>query len=380
MKFQTLYKKNTQGKIEAWSIKVMPILPLKDNRGWRVTVIYGEFNGKQIEKSYDVKAGKNVGRKNGTSVREQANAEAFAKWEKKLKQGYAKTLKEAEAGKTDAIIKGGVVPMLAHDYDDHKGKIIFPVYAQPKLDGQRCVAIFDGKKVTLWTRSRKQIHSCPHIIEQLERMLKGFRKIGEKVTLDGELYCHKWRDDFEKIMSAVRKNKPSKESELIEFHMYDLIDDGTSPFRIRKNHLMQLPDFYMNVCHVETTLVQDERDLKKYHATCVRAGYEGAMIRNPEGFYEHKRSKNLLKFKTFIDAEYEIHSFIEGKDNTVIAQLYDHIGKTMFKATMMGDKKKNQKYLKGKYKGKLLTVKFFSYTNANKVPRFPVGVRVRDEL
>ena len=85
--------------------------------------------------------------------------EAQAQWERKLKRGYVQDLKSAQAGHVDAAITGGIFPMLAHTYRDHAAKIVYPAYAQPKLDGHRCIAMPSG----LWSRTRKPIVSVPHI-------------------------------------------------------------------------------------------------------------------------------------------------------------------------------------------------------------------------
>ncbi len=42
---------------------------------------------------------------------------------------------------------------------------------------------------------------------------------------------------------------------------------------------------------------------------------EGIMLRVPEAGYEHKRSKNLLKVKVFLDEEATIVGYQEGKGN-----------------------------------------------------------------
>jgi ATP-dependent DNA ligase len=211
----TLYKLNTQGKIEQWKIEVRRHSDFDIKDEFQVLSTYGELKGKQQQKWYKVNIGKNVGRSNATEAIEQALKEAEAKWLKKKKQGYVEKLKDAQAGKLDSIIQGGIVPMLAHKYEDHKEKLEFPVMVQPKLDGQRCIAHYKNGKVTLWTRTRKPILSCPHIVEELEKKLKG----QDELYLDGELYEHSLKDDFEKLMSAVRKQKPSEESAKIEYHI-----------------------------------------------------------------------------------------------------------------------------------------------------------------
>lgn len=374
--FPTLYKKNTQGKIEQWKIEVKRHSDFDIKDEFHVVTTYGEYEGKQQTKWYKVKIGKNIGRSNATEAVEQAFKEAEAKFKKKLKSGYVLTLKDAQCGKTDKIIKGGINPMLAHPYEDHKDKIKFPVLAQPKLDGQRCIAHFKNDKVTLWTRTRKEITSCPHIVKKLEQIFKG----QDELYLDGELYNHELRNDFEKLMSAVRKNEPSEASASVLYFVYDCIlpEGGCTVTR-----QLVLERFITSISHFPITLtasktILNEKALNDYHERCVRNGFEGVMVRNRSGEYEHKRSKNLLKLKTFQDDEFKITDLVPGKDNTVVA-VCETKNKTKFEATMVGDKIANQEFIKNKkkYIGKKLTVKYQGLTGKNKVPRFPVGLRIR---
>lgn len=377
MKFTTLYKKNTQGKIEMWSITFWENKPCAT-----VSIIFGEKEGKRQQKQFVIKEGKNIGKKNETTVIEQAQAEAQARFEKQLKKGYVKSIEDAQAGVTDKIIQGGLLPMLAHKFEDYNYLIQYPVFVQPKLDGQRCIAIKQNNKVTLWTRTRKQILSVPHIIEQLETLLKGMNDF----FLDGELYLH-GKDNFEEIMSAVRKQKPSQASQQIEFHVYDceFLGKQTQSFADRIQLLLNLKIKSKNVKTVKTFSCQTLISVEDMQKGFISDGYEGLMIRNADGVYKcGKRSTELLKMKTFDDAEFTIVGFEKGKDNAVVAicLMPNRKDQQHFKATMTGDKQENQKYLinEESFIGKKLTVKYQGLTGANKVPRFPIGVRIREEL
>ena len=73
------------------------------------------------------------------------------------------------------------------------------VYIQPKLDGVRCVIQYDNSTVTAYSRTGKEWKNIQHILDEL---LPFFKKHPD-VVLDGELYNHDLRDDFEKIISLV---------------------------------------------------------------------------------------------------------------------------------------------------------------------------------
>src|SRR5271156_1091146 len=161
-----LYKKTSTGAIQFWSIAVS---------GNEIVTTYGQLDTDSPQVTTDViKEGKNAGQSNETSAAQQAEREAKAKWTKQLKKGYVKTQAEAEDGTTDAIIEGGILPMLAHKYSvngvltkDAK-KIKFPALGQPKMDGIRCIATKKNGVCTLWARTRKPIKSVPHIIAAIE--------------------------------------------------------------------------------------------------------------------------------------------------------------------------------------------------------------------
>ena len=197
--------------------------------------------------------------------------------------------------------------MLAHVYEKHGDKITFPCYAQPKLDGIRCIAVKKGNEVTLWSRTRKRITSCPHIEDAIKL---NFAHVAN-ITLDGELYDHNLKHDFEKIVSAVRKEKPSPESQLIEYHIYDMVDTQFTT-KERLNYLdsnVVTPPLKV----LWTLIVNNQEDVAELFKKYLAAGYEGVMLRNTNAKYENKRSYHLQKVKEFQDAEFEIVGVVEGK-------------------------------------------------------------------
>lgn len=373
-----LYKRTVEGKILLWRVYV-----IEHMREVFVEVVYGENGSAKFQRKVtQIKTGKNIGKKNETTTLEQAIADAQGKFDKKLKQGFVRTTKDAEAGKVDKVIKGGMLPMLAHSYDDYKDKVVFPCYVQPKLDGERCVAMKVKGTVTLWTRSRKQITSCPHIVKELQQMLL---HVADDVTLDGELYNHDMRDQFEELMKAVRKREPTEASKKVKLYIYDVVHPehiGPLTYEARLGWLSyELPDWAESVKFVATCKVKGHSTIETLHDTFVKEGYEGLMVRSADGLYENKRSKHLLKFKKFKDAEFPIVGVIKGEDNTVVFVCMNDKSKS-FKVTMSGDKTKNQAYLKNHklWNGKKLTVKYQDLTGKNGVPRFPVGLRIREDL
>ena len=117
-------------------------------------------------------------------------------------------------------------PMLAYPVSNKPIDYTKPVFIQPKLDGVRCLIQYDAGKVTAYSRTGKKWKNIEHIELNL---LKFFNKYPD-VILDGELYNHAFKDDFESIISMVRKTKPTAEdrvisSDNVQFHCYDIIDE-----------------------------------------------------------------------------------------------------------------------------------------------------------
>lgn len=356
-KFPVLYKYTTRGQAQQWQIVV------EEDKFY---TIEGMVDGKLTTSLPTVCKPKNVGRANETTPEGQALAEATAKHQKKLDKGYDTKLTEGV---------GYFEPMLAHDYkkvsiDWKKDK----VYIQPKLDGLRADN-FEGR---ITSRNGKPYLSVPHLYQSVAR-------------LDGELYNHDYHDDFNKIVSLCKKQKPTEEelaesAEKVQFWAYDFPDHpGTFSERFSALKDCLLENKFPGIKLVKTLRVKSPEDIKKQHEIWLSEGYEGTIVRVDNCKYENKRSKSLLKFKDFIDEEFKIIDVIEGeggRTGTIGKFIMDlgENGKT-FKSNVKG----NFEYLRfiwenrKKYIGKSATVKYFQRTPDN-IPRFPYVIKIdRDE-
>jgi len=364
--FPTLYSKNVDGSIQQWEVST------KDNN---IIKRYGRVGGIIQEEVQIVKTGKNKGKKNETTLLEQTEKEALAFWTKKKKEGYVENIDSAKVNEIDSsVIAGGIEPMLAHKFRDHSHKIKYPAYIQPKLDGIRCVAIYKDKKCTLWTRTRKLITSVPHIESELERQLNGKGDI----ILDGELYNHSLKNEFEKIVSAVRKEEPSTDSKKIQYYIYDLVSEKSFANRSELIKELIINNEITKVVPTNKILVEDE--IESYFNKYRQEGYEGAIVRNASGEYQNKRSYNLQKVKEFDDSEFEIVSVTSGKGRMEGKAIFIcKIQDKTFNVKMEGSLEKLEEIYNSQDKviGKKLTVRYQGLTSDG-IPRFPVGVSIRD--
>jgi len=262
------------------------------------------------------------------------------------------------------------------------------VYIQPKLDGVRCLIQCEqhmnhlNNEVVAYSRTGKEWKNIQHILDSLQPFFKKY----PKVVLDGELYNHDLRDNFEKIISLVRKTKPTAEdrveaSELTQFHCYDIIDEML-PYNQRMEFISQFLMLFGSSIHIiDTIRVLDEDEAQSIHRSNLKKGYEGSIVRTNDT-YACKRSHNLRKFKDFHDAEATLTGWVEGKGKrigtigkfTAVDSEGNEFGMpVMDKFKFLQD---NFKKMQG-YVGKTATFTYFERTKANSY-RHPLFKAIRD--
>jgi DNA ligase-1 len=210
-------------------------------------------------------------------------------------------------------------PMLAYPVSDKQINYDDKVFIQPKLDGVRCVIQFEphnnqhnGGVVKAYSRTGKEWKNIDHILFNL----RPWFQLNPNVILDGELYNHDLKDDFEKIISLVRKQKPTdidalESADMVQFHCYDIIDE-TKTFDERNTFIEQVVPRNHCIKHVPTNLVFRDDDAKVYHRRNLNNGYEGSILRTND-VYKCGRSWSLRKFKDFHDTEATIIGYVDGK-------------------------------------------------------------------
>ena len=269
--------------------------------------------------------------------------------------------------------------MLAHPYG--KREFDRDSFIQPKLDGIRCYITKDGA----FSRNHKEFKTIEHIKKDFEPIFKQ----SPNLILDGELYNHQLKDNFNKIISLVRKQKPTKtetkEAErYIQFHWYDYYNqDFNYPFGIRNVNISQSIDKLSSrhIVEVPTHEVSILESAKLWHEDFLKQGYEGSIIRTNEK-YEQKRSYNLQKFKDFQDAEATITGWVEGqgKRTGTIGKFLarDSHGNEFGMPVMENYKKMERMYdIAEWYIGKKATFTYFQRTPAGSY-RHPLYKCVRD--
>ena len=275
-------------------------------------------------------------------------------------------------------------PMLAYPVSNKPIDYDNKISMQPKLDGVRCLIQYDKKLgVTAWSRTGKQWQNIHHITSSLEKWFQS----NQTTVLDGELYNHDLRDDFEQIISLVRRKNPDdidmlESRDMVQFHCYDIIHPEGGDFENRNlfiNCCVGQSSPYVHI--VPTRSCSSETIAKMIHQQNLDAGYEGSILRTNDEYHQ-KRSHSLRKFKDFHDTEAKLTSWVEGK-----GKRKGTIGKFMaidtdgneFGMPVM-DKfdylQKNFKKMQG-WVGKTATFTYFERTKAGSY-RHPLFKCIRD--
>jgi hypothetical protein len=295
-------------------------------------------------------------------------SDKFSESRTNVKTGYEKALKRAQTMWNNEHTKcNQVLPMLANKWEDRQKYISEPFYVQPKLDGVRLLVSKDGG-----------ISRTGKIIPGTEILGKGL-KVGQYV--DGEAFDPNL--NFEELTSTF-KTDPLK----LKFHVFDFFDLKAEALARDKMTFEQRWEYVKDSIYnphyeyVKTTLVKSKKDLPLMHEKHVEEGHEGTMIRDRFSVYEvGQRSNYLLKHKDFQTEEYEITGAKtgHGRDADAVVWVCKTQDDREFTVRPEGTIIQREEDYKnhGKYIGKMLTVRFQNLT-AIGVPRFPVGVVIRD--
>jgi len=368
--FSVLSSSTKLGQTKYWSISVSGNHIIR--KAW-----IGD--GKVKEFAPKVTTGKNIGRKNETTPVEQAFLEARSLWLKKQDQGYTPIDKENDRETIPTI----PLPMLANKYVERGQKYLsLPFAVSRKLDGIRMVATCANQEITLTSRLGKSFSFLNKVRKQLSLIASN------DLILDGELYSHTL--PFGVITSAVKTKKTRSDyDDRIEYWIFDIVDVALT-YKERMEKLLSIRDSYNRLVSpkdrvlqfVEYDIVSHHDQVQRYHDKYVAEGYEGVMCRNLDSLYKIKhRSNDLLKYKNFVDEEFEIVGTTEGTGSEAGAIQFTCItpnGQT-FGVRPRGTMEYRQEMWtrRDEFVGKQLTVRYQGI-GVKDAPRFPVGIAVRD--
>lgn len=391
----TLYKQRKDGKIQVCDITISQE---KEGEVAKITTVHGIEDGKKQTDVNDVTKGKNIGKKNETSIWDQACSDAQSKWNKKKDSGYYTTKEESKSP--------DFRPMLAYEYGKriksvfraHKKENLF--FVQPKLDGVRGTAMLVNGEPKMFTRKGKDVSvTVPHILKSLGQNLT------ENMVLDGEIYSLDENYNIQSIAGAVNKKEfiASRHTPLC-FIVYDVYYSEEPTLSYQERYIdrnwkdLTIGDtvfsiyrysFSWEVCQSFTASKAEDLEphLIKQHNSATDLGFEGIMVRSNDYPYTvGKRTPGLLKRKQFFDAEYEIIDITTpetGREKGTaifICKTKDSTGEEVtFNAPSCGTREQRQALYEDRENliGKQVTVQYQDLTDLL-VPRFPKAIAVRD--
>jgi hypothetical protein len=395
---------------------------------------YSSIENGKIRKETNCGKEKNINKKNYINEIQDSKNTGFKKWKDKISQGMILYYENIISKMKTKFINKDIFPlspMLAVKYTDknvnlHINNILNNnkyIFIQPKYDGCRCIATYNKKykekykeKIILLSRGKKEWKYLYNVRKELNILFNILKKILCKtntnnilsqydntlfnnmsninfydIHFDGELYIHGKSREYLNSIISKKKNISNNDDE-VKYVIYDFIDIEilTYELRFKLLFLLQFITKNFNFTHIDfscTFKITNFDDINKYHNILHNLGYEGLIIRNPNGIYHKKicyRSKNLVKFKLFFDAEFPIIGAHCGSGKHSGCIIWEVINKegVVFSVTPE-DTISNRQLLYKKwlsnnnlYINKLLTVKFLKY-NDNGVPEVATGLGIR---
>jgi DNA ligase 1 len=253
-------------------------------------------------------------------------------------------------------------------------------YIQPKLDGLRCRIVFNHEGTpTLYSSEGNVITSVPHINRELDGRFWD-------MELDGELYNHSYA--FQMLCSVVKRTANiHPDHEDIEFHCFDIIDEGRQGSRL--NALKQF-NTLDHLKWVKTEEVESEDDIERFYDKVTLNGYEGFILRNPLGLYKRSRSTDIMKCKPHksdlyqivgVEEEYTIDGIPKNSLGALVLASDVTRPTQPFKVGSGFTREQRQALwtIRPLLIGKWCKIKYQELTTDRKVPRFPVFISIEEE-
>ena len=337
--------------------------------------------------------GKNIGRSNETSPKDQALFEINSTYKKQLDKGYY------PLGKAEARDDFLTLPMLAYPFADKSHVVTFPLTLQPKYDGVRCLS--DGTK--MWSRKGKLFN--PEIVSHFFGIAPSAPAKTGQITLNdllddsavsdfvtGSLNALGYVVDGELILpagfplqdtvSAAKKFHPHMSPKLL-YRIYDVVAPDlcyTERYKIVQDIVAQSnhPQIIAAPVHV----IESEDEMHPIHEQYVAEGWEGTMIRlHGMGYKVGQRTHQLLKLKDFLEEEFYVVGVKEGRGKFAGAAIFICETKegAVFDTIPVGTMEQRQYYFQNPDKviNTYWTVRFQAWTK-DKKPQFGRAINQRD--
>ncbi len=384
MHLPTLFSRATGGQVQQWQVFV---------DGDSFYTIAGQVGGALTQSAPTICEGKNIGKANETSPEKQAEIEARAKFDKKLRSNYFENVSDIDSGFLE--------PQLAKPCKDFIDDVKWEdgIIVDDKLNGFACLITKTGA----FTRANKQYHSIPHVLEEFQSLIGS----NPGIYIQGELFNPIYVTELNKIselISVIREPKDITPELLIEsrrivqFHWYDFYGaNGITKETPQIERRQALDDIiksngFSYIKPVRYDICYSFKSAKEKADEYIARGGEGKIFKVKDAPYQHKRTKNWLKWKKSESAEFTVvddeNPFVEGKGNSqgcaeaVWCELPNGVRAKRFKVNIKGPKDRLREFYKNpnKFRAKQITVDFQEYSPYG-VPLIPyTDMVIRKEI
>ena len=218
---------------------------------------------------------------------------------------------------------------LAQDVENHKKKLIGKKILENKLDGVRAISIlYPSGKVDIFSRNGKELHNFNHLKEMLKNTIKK-KSINYPIVLDGEIVSK----NFQNLMKQIHRKTTIQNSDaslcLFDIIPFENFKKGMYNVSYTKRSKTLLEWYDENVVQNEKIKVIDKKivnldepnglaEFKSFNKEALMNGNEGIMIKDPDSFYECKRSTTWLKSKPFIEISLQVKNVEEGTGMNIV--------------------------------------------------------------
>lgn len=270
--------------------------------------------------------------------------------------------------------------MLCYPFEGERlAKWNSPTIVQPKLDGERCRALYNPEHtVDLISSELNYFNSIPEIEREVAHLMNHL----QLSELDGELYRHGW--PFEEIHSVVSASRVSlhPDHSAMEYHIFDVPLEGVPQYE--RTRLLQRVRECVHSLGLEKVRVVPSYCVEGYDAVIERyrdfisRGFEGIIVRHIDGTYVRRRSTYIMKFKPKRKDDYEILEFVEAHDKhgqpkgmlgAVWARGDDGTPFKLGAGTLRHDERTAAWINRDAYRGGIVTAQYQHKTSLRGVPR-----------
>lgn len=311
--------------------------------------------------------------------------------------------KEVKLGISEKTVNkvygAGTIPtfavQLAESFAKKEAKLKSKFYVTLKLDGNRCVALVENGVAKFFTRAGQPIDGLEEISKEILDACTG------NGFFDGELLLDNVKnltsdELFRETQKVVRKDGEKKG---LKFYIFDtmplaefkqgksednyairrmVLDAVSSRYKEKYKHIEILPTLYVG---------NDKSVIPELLAEVEKDGNEGLMINTADGYYQTKRTSDLLKVKSFKSGDLHCVGVEEGSgrnEGRLGAILVEYKGGITKVGSGFSDTDRDYYWThQDKIIGSIVEVKYFEESKDSKTNqvslRFPTFVTVRTD-